>query len=64
MKKLTFYTLILVAGIALAGLICVQAYWIHDAYSIKEQQFAQSVNSTLNRISEDISYYELVQVMS
>ena len=63
MKKSTFYILIVIAGVALAGLIFVQAYWIHNAYTIKEQQFAQLVNSTLNSITEDINQYELIQIV-
>ncbi len=63
MKKTTFYTLISVAGVALAGLIGVQAYWINHAYTIKEQQFDQLVNTTINRITEDIQTYEMVQVI-
>ncbi|MDR1154052.1 MAG: HAMP domain-containing histidine kinase [Bacteroidales bacterium] len=63
MKKSTFYTLIVIAGISLAGLIGVQAYWIHHAYTIKEQQFSQLVNTTLNRITEDVQSYEVVLVI-
>jgi len=63
MKKSTFYVLIVIAGMALAGLIGVQTYWIVDAYTIKEQQFAQLVNTTLNFITEDISSYEAAQVI-
>ena len=63
MKKSTFYALIVIAGIALAGLIGVQAYWINHAYTIKEQQFAQLVNTTINRITEDVQSYEVVQVI-
>jgi signal transduction histidine kinase len=63
MKKSTFYTLIVIAGISLAGLIGVQAYWIRHAYTIKEQQFSQLVNTTLNRITEDVQSYEVVQVI-
>ncbi|MDR1865562.1 MAG: HAMP domain-containing histidine kinase [Bacteroidales bacterium] len=63
MKKSTLYLLVIIASIALSGLIAVQAYWIHHAYSIKEQQFAQLVNTTINRITEDIQSYEVVQVI-
>ena len=63
MKKSTFYALIVIAGIALAGLIGVQSYWIHNAYSIQEQQFTRLVNTTLNGITEDVQHYEVVQVI-
>ena len=63
MKKSTFYTLIVVAGVALAGLIGVQAYWINQAYTIQEQQFSQLVNTTVNFIAEDVQRYEIVQVI-
>jgi signal transduction histidine kinase len=63
MKKSTFYILIVIAGMALAGLIGVQAYWIHNAYTIQEQQFTQLVNTTLNGITEDIQTFEAIQVI-
>ena len=63
MKKSTFYVLIAIAGMSLAGLIGVQTYWIHHAYTIQEQQFTQLVNTTLNGITEDIQSYEVVQVI-
>jgi two-component system phosphate regulon sensor histidine kinase PhoR len=55
--------LIVIAGIALAGLIGVQAYWINHAYTIQEQQFSQLVNTTVNRITEDVQSLEIVQVI-
>ena len=58
-----FYTLIVVAGVALAGLTGVQAYWINHAYTIKEQQFSQLVYTTVNHITEDVQSYEMVQVI-
>jgi two-component system phosphate regulon sensor histidine kinase PhoR len=64
MKTSKLYTLIIIAGVALAGLIGVQAYWIHHAYTIKEQQFAQQVNATINRITEDVQSYEVAQIIS
>ncbi|MDR1672052.1 MAG: HAMP domain-containing histidine kinase [Bacteroidales bacterium] len=63
MKKSTLFLLVIIAAIALTGLIAVQAYWIHHAYTVKEQQFAQLVNTTINRITEDIQSYEVVQVI-
>ena len=63
MKKSTFYLLVVIAGMALIGLIGVQAYWIRHAYTIQEQQFTQLVNTTLNFITEDISSYEAAQVI-
>ena len=63
MKKSTIYTLVVIAGIALAGLIGVQTYWINNAYSIKEEQFAQLVNTMLSRIVEDVQSYEMMQLI-
>ena len=64
MKKTTFYILSIVAGIALAGLIVVQTYWINHAYTIKEQQFSQLVSATINFIATDVQTYEAVQVIN
>jgi len=63
MNKSTIYTLIVIAGIALAGLIGVQTYWIHNAYTIKEEQFDQLVYTTVNRIVEDVQSYEVMQLI-
>jgi signal transduction histidine kinase len=63
MKKSIFFTLISIAWISLVGLICVQAYWIRNAYNIKEQQFSQLVSATINHIAEDVQRYEIVQVI-
>jgi signal transduction histidine kinase len=54
---------VIIASIALTGLIAVQTYWIRHAYTIKEQQFEQLVNTTINRITEDVQSYEVVQVI-
>ncbi|MDR0815143.1 MAG: HAMP domain-containing histidine kinase [Bacteroidales bacterium] len=64
MKRATLYILVIIAAIALSGLIVVQGYWIQQAWSIKEQQFAQLVNTTINHITEDIQSYEVVQVIN
>ena len=63
MKKSMFYALIVIAGVALAGLIVVQAYWIYDAYSIKEQNFNQLVNTTVSRITMDVQELDVAQVI-
>ena len=62
MKKFTFYALIVIAGVALVGLICVQSYWINHAYTIQEQQFDQLVNTTVSHITEDVQQYDIMQV--
>ena len=63
MKKSTLYILIAISGAALAGLIGVQAYWINNAYTIKEQQFSQLINTTVNHITEDVQSYEIALVI-
>ena len=63
MKKSTFYILLIISTIALTGLIGVQAYWINDAYTVKEQQFVQLINTTLNGITEDVQRYDLIQII-
>ena len=63
MKKSTFYILIIIAGVALVGLIVVQANWINHAYTLQKQQFSQLVSTTMNFIAEDVQTYEVVQVI-
>jgi len=44
--------------IGMTGLILVQAYWINNALKIKEKQFEQLVNHSLNRITLEIEKRE------
>lgn len=44
--------------IGMTGLILVQAYWINNAWNIKERQFDQLINNSLNRISDEVERRE------
>jgi two-component system, OmpR family, phosphate regulon sensor histidine kinase PhoR len=48
MKKNTLYILVILMAISLAGIIWVQWYWISNGIAIKEKQFDQLVNTSLN----------------
>ena len=48
-------------GIALAGLIGLQAYWIHRDVVIKQKQFDQSVMQALNAIVDQVEQKENLQ---
>ncbi len=43
---------------AMIGLIVVQAYWIKNAYQLKEKQFGQAVNRALNNVAVELQERE------
>ena len=62
--KLSYISgLVAIITLALIGLIAVQYFWIHNSYDVKKEQFEQSVYASLNRVSEDISDYEILVAM-
>lgn len=49
MKKQKFSGIILLMGISLLGIIGIQVFWMHQAISVKDEQFDQQVNQAINR---------------
>ena len=47
-------------GIAMTGLIFFQSYWIRNAITVKERQFNQLINKTLNEIAYEVQKQETV----
>ncbi len=47
-------------GLAMIALIIVQAYWITNAYRLKEKQFSQMVNRALYNVVSDVQERETV----
>lgn len=47
-------------SIVLLGLILVQTYWIHNAYTVKQQQFNNSVQHLQHQIVQTIEEHETV----
>jgi two-component system, OmpR family, phosphate regulon sensor histidine kinase PhoR len=60
MSKRFIWTLIALMSAALIGLIFFQAYWIRNAFELKEQQFAQEVNRALSRVVSEMQRKETV----
>jgi len=58
-KKSTFLIIVAITGIALAGVIFIQFYWIRNAVSLHEEQFDNRVRlalkSTVNQMFENRS---------
>lgn len=56
MKKGSFLLLVIVTGLALAGTIAVQFYWVRNAIELQERQFDKSVRlalkGTVNQLYE------------
>lgn len=47
-------------GCAMVALIIVQAYWINNAYRLKEKQFSQLVNRALDNVVDEIQERETI----
>jgi len=47
-------------GLAMIALIIVQAYWITNAYRLKEKQFSQLVNRALYNVVGEIQERETI----
>ncbi len=47
-------------GLAMIALIIVQAYWITNAYRLKEKQFSQMVNRALYNVVSEVQERETV----
>lgn len=50
MIKKLILTIIALMTVALMGLIVIQAYWIRNAFSLKEAEFARSVETSLSEV--------------
>ncbi len=50
MKKSNVNSIVILASIALIGLIAIQMYWINNAITIEKQRFEQNVNDALGKV--------------
>lgn len=50
MIKRLIYTIIALMTVALLGLMVIQAYWIRNAFRLKEAEFSRSVEATLSEV--------------
>ena len=58
MSRKFLWTIAIFMALAMLGLIFVQAYWINNAYRLKEKQFSQSVNRAMQFIASDLQQRE------
>src|SRR5438105_4732749 len=63
MKKRHFSWIIALMSIALIGIISLQVYWITHDIRLKEQQFDQTVNQTMNAIVDKIETREAFHII-
>lgn len=61
MRKGFLKILIVVISIALIGIIGIQAYWIHNAADLKQQEFEQLVNRVLIDVSYQLEKEEAIE---
>jgi two-component system phosphate regulon sensor histidine kinase PhoR len=50
MNRSNVNIIIIIASLALSGLIAIQMYWINNAIILAEQRFDQNVNEALNKV--------------
>ena len=58
MSRKFLWTIAIFMALAMLGLIFVQAYWINNAYRLKEKQFSQMVNRAMQFIASDLQQRE------
>jgi two-component system, OmpR family, phosphate regulon sensor histidine kinase PhoR len=64
MSKRLIWILIIVMTFALVGLIVLQAYWLKNAYKVKEDHFSQQVTQALSEICKKAEARETVVEIS
>ncbi len=47
-------TIVVLASIALVGMLLVQVYWINNAITVAQQRFDQNVNAALNNVAKHL----------
>ncbi|HIA07171.1 MAG TPA: HAMP domain-containing histidine kinase [Flavobacteriales bacterium] len=63
MKKAKLTSVIVLVTLAMVGLIAVQLYWIHNAITLKEQQFDMAVNDALGNVVVDLEKQEALNMV-
>lgn len=58
MEKRTVTLLIMAIGIALLGLVAVQALWVHGTLALRDAQFNESIGSALMAVSDRLERAE------
>lgn len=58
MSRKFLWTIAIFMALAMLGLIFVQAYWINNAYRLKEKQFSQAVNRAIHYIATEVQERE------
>ena len=56
--------LVVLMSLSFAGVAAIQAYWLQQAYSFKEQQFSGRVNDAMLRVSERVENLEAASLLS
>lgn len=63
MKKEFFRWIVLAMGIALTGLVLLQAYWIFNDYSTRSTQYDAQVMQSLHRVIESVEQQENMRLV-
>jgi signal transduction histidine kinase len=60
MSRKFLWIIAIFMGLAMIALIIVQAYWITNAYRLKEKQFSQMVNRALYNVASELQERETI----
>lgn len=58
MEKRTIARLIVAIGVALLGLVLIQAKWVHDTVALKDAQYREGIDNALVAVSERLERLE------
>jgi signal transduction histidine kinase len=65
MSKQKLWILTVALSLALVGLVIIQLFWMKNAIDLKEEQFEQLVNGTLDEVAQAVEkYYTSVRIES
>ncbi len=64
MNRALLLITVILASIALIGLITIQLYWTQNLFKLKEEQFQQNVQTALTNVAKQLEYKETLSAIS
>ena len=64
MRSTKILAIIVLMSVSLIGIIALQAYWISNAFSLKEEQFNSRINRVLHSVINEVETHEAANLVS
>ena len=64
MRSTKILAIIVLMSVSLIGIIALQAYWISNAFSLKEEQFNNRINQVLHSVINEVETHEAANLVS